>query len=219
MGLIIAGAVILLLILIALLWVKLSLVYDDGGVGVSVKILFFKITLLGKKEKRLRKRDFKIKKFRRRRKKVIKKYRKKLEKKNKKTAKKTEEKTAVKKKVSKKEAVAKIIDIFSAFLNRFPKYLRIDCARLIIGVGGKDAAAVAVSYGGVVQSVQYVAALLNGVTNFKATDTDKIYVYPDFAEGKWTADISIIMRLRIIHIIKLGIIVLRQYLKQKIKGK
>ena len=61
MGLIIAGAVILLLILITLLWVKLSLVYDDGGAGVSVKILFFKITLLGKKEKRLRKRDFKIK--------------------------------------------------------------------------------------------------------------------------------------------------------------
>ncbi len=219
MGFIIAGAIIILLLLIMLLWVKLSLVYDDSGGRITVKILFFKISLLGKKDKKIKKSDFKTRKFKRRRKKAILKYQKKLAKRKKKTEKKTEGASAVKKKTSKKETIGKILDIFGVFLKRFPRYLRIDCARLVIGVGGKDAAAVAVSYGVTVQSVQYVATLLNEVTNFKAGDDARISVYPDFANGKWTADINIVMRLRIIHIIKLGIIVLKQYLKQKLGGK
>lgn len=220
MGFIIAGAVILLLLLIImLLWVKLSLVYGEDGGRITVKLLFFKITLLGKKDKKIKKWDFKSRRFKRRRKKAILKYQKKLAKRKKKTAVKSEEKSAVKKKTSKKETIGKLLDIFGVFLKRFPRYLRIDCAKLIIGVGGSDAAAVAVNYGVTVQSVQYIATMLSGVTNFKARNDARISVYPDFAGGKWAADIDIVMRLRIIHIIKLGVIVLKQYLKQKLSGK
>ena len=219
MGFIIAGAVIILLLLIMLLWVKLSLVYGESGGRITVKILFFKISLLGKKDKKIKKSDFKTRKFKRRRKKAILKHRKKLAKRKKKTAAKSEEKSAVKKKASKKETIKKLLDIFGVFLKRFPRYLRVDCARLIIGVGGSESAAVAVNYGVTVQSVQYIATLLDGITNFKARNDARISVYPDFVNGKWNADISIVMRLRIIHIIKLGIIVLKQYFRQKLGGK
>ncbi len=219
MGFIIAGAIIILLLLILLLWVKLSLVYDDSGGRITVKFLFFKISLLGKKDKKIKKSDFKTRRFKRRRKKAILKYQKRLAKRKKKTGKNTEETLTVKKKTSKRETVNKILDIFKVFLKRFPRYLRIDCARLVIGVGGADAASVAVSYGVTVQSVQYVATLLNEVTNFKARNDAQVSVYPDFAEGKWTADINIVMRLRVIHIVKLGIILLKHYLKQRLGGK
>ncbi len=220
MGFIITGAVIILLLLvIMLLWVKLSLVYDDSGGSVTVKILFFKFTLLGKKKEKVKKSDFKTRKFKRRRKKTILKYKKRLAKRKKKAGKSTEAVSSEKKKTSKRETVNKLLDIFKVFLKRFPRFLKIDCARLIIGVGGNDAAAVAVSYGVAVQSVQYVATLLNSVTSFKAKDDACVSVYPDFANGKWTADINIVMRLRVIHIIKLGIIALRQYLKQRLGGK
>ena len=218
MGFIIAGAIILLILIIMLSWIKLSLIYDEGGVIIAVKVLFFKITVVGKKKKH-KKSDYKLSKFRRRRKKALRKYRKRLEKQKKKAAKKTEEESKPKKKVSKKETIGKLLDIFAAFLKKFPKYLRVDCARLIIGVGGKDAAETAISYGVTVQSVQYIGTLLNNVTNFEAKKGAQIDVYPEFASGKWTADINIVMRLRVIHIINLGIIVLKQYIKQKLGGK
>ena len=216
---IILCAVFLLLLFIMLLWIRLSLVYNEDGAKVAVKILFFKLTVVGKKKRRPDKKDFKVRRFRRRRKKALAKYRKKLSKTKKKTAEKTEAAKKPKKKSSPKELISKIIDIFGLFLKRFPKYLRIDCARLIVGVGGKDAASVAISYGVTVQSVQYVATLLNSVTNFKAKDDAQISVYPDFVTEKWTADINIVMRLRVIHIVKLGFAVLRGYLRHKLGGK
>ena len=219
MGLIITVAVLMLIFLLMLLWVRLSIIFDGDGGRVTVRILFFKITLFGKEKKRINKNDFKIKKFNRRRKKAIRKYQRLLEKRKKKAAKKTVKESKPVKKVSKRETVNKLIDIFAVFLKKFPEYLRIDCVRLIVGVGGADAARVAINYGVTVQSVQYVGSLLNEVTNFKAADNDKISVYPDFTDGKWSADINIVMRLRVIHIIKLGIILLKQYLTQKTKKK
>ena len=212
---IILGALFLLLLLIMLLWVKLSLVYGENGARVAVKILFFKITVIGKKKRKPNKNDFKIKKFRRRRKRALAKYKKQLSKTKKKNSETTVKKQKSTKKSTPKELINKLIDIFGLFLKRFPRFLRIDCARLIIGVGGKDAAAVAVSYGVTVQSVQYLGVLLNEVTNFEAKDSAEISVYPDFAGGKWTADIDIVMRLRVIHIVRLGIAVLKGYIRHK----
>ena len=219
MGLIIAAAVLIVIFLLLLLWVRLSIICDEHGGRVTVRILLLKFTLFGKEKKRVNKNDFKIKKFRRRRIKAIKKYRKLLRKQKKKAGKKTVVKEKTVKKTSKRETVNKLIEIFAVFLKKFPSYLRIDCVRLIVGVGGGDAARVAVNYGVTVQSVQYVGALLNEVTSFKAADSDKISVYPDFTDGKWSADINIVMRLRVIHIISLGIILLKEYLRQKTKKK
>lgn len=219
MGFIIAGIIILLLLLITLLWVKLSLVYNSDGAKVTVKILFFRYMILGKEKKKPKKGDFKIRKFRKRRKKVLNKYQKRTKKTRKKSdVKESSEQKKVKKR-SPKELITKILDIFGVFLKRFPKYLRVDCARLLIGVGGKDAAETAVNYGVTVQSVQYVGTLLNSITNFEATKDAKISVYPDFISEKWTAEINIIMRLRVIHILKLGIILLKGYLGYKLNGK
>ena len=103
------------------------------------------------------------------------------------------------------------------FIKRFPRFLKIDCARLIIGVGGRDAAETAITYGATVQSVQYLVTMLGNVTSFKAEKNSQISVYPDFVSEKWSADIKITMRLRVIHIIKLGFIVLKSYLSQKTK--
>ena len=219
MGFIIAGVIALLILIIMLLWIRLSLIYDGDGARISVKVLFFKYTVVGKKKKKPKKSDFKIRKFRRRRKKVIAKYRKKLSKTKKKSSQNAVKKSKSKKKSTPKELVSKLIDIFGLFLKRFPKYLRVDCARLMIGVGGKDAAETAISYGVTVQSVQYIAELLDKITNFEAKNNANISVYPDFTSEKWNVDIDVVMRLRVIHIVKLGIIVLKQYIKHKFKGK
>ncbi len=214
---IIIGILILFFILLLLLWVRLSLVYDLEGADVTVKFLFMKFKIIRKEKKKIKKGDFKIKKFRKRQKKILAKYRKKSIKRNKKEEgkKSTENHKKGPKKRNHKDLIKKIINFSGVILKKFSRYLNIDCLRLIIGVGGNDAADIAVNYGVAVQSVQYTATLLNKITNINEKEGAEISVYPDFAEGKWSADICIIMRLRIIHILKLGIIALKQYLKYK----
>lgn len=223
MGYIILGCILLLLLFILLLWIRLSIAYDGENANITVKLLFFKYCISGKKKKTPNKNKFKIKKFRKKTEKTLKKYRKKLEKEKQRAAEGAKKKRSGKNKTPEKsspnEIINKLVYIFGGFLKRFPKYLRIDCLRLIIGVGGEDAAKAAVNYGVTVQSVQYVVTLLNGVTHFKAEDGGNISVYPDFALGKWSADIKLVFRLRVIHILKLGISVLTRYIKYKLKGK
>lgn len=217
MGFMIAGGIIALILLILLLWIRLSIVCGDEGEDLTVQILFFKIRIFGKEKKKPKKSKFKIRKFRKRTEKVLKKYRKSLKKSKKEPKKSSKAKSDKSRNIG--DTVNKLISIFGDLLRKFPKYLRIDCLRLIIGVGGEDAASVAVNYGVTVQSVQYLATLLNGVTHFKAENGANISVYPEFASGKWSADIRLVFRLRIIHILKLGFILLKQYIKYKLKGK
>lgn len=219
MGFIIAGCVIALILLILLLRIRLSLSYRDGDAGITVKILFLRFHIVGKEKKKPKKSDFKIKKFRRRTKKVLAKYRRKRLEKLKKAANKNKEPETRSEKASPAELVDKAIYIFGDVIKSFPRYLSIDCLTLVVGVGGEDAASVAVNYGVTVQSVQYLATLLNGVTNFKAKKDARVSVYPEFASGKWTADISFVFGLRVIHILKLGFILLKRYIKYKLKGK
>ena len=212
---IIVFAVISVLIVFLLLsWLKLTVSYNQKeGISLNAGVLFLNYDLIGDEKKAIKKKDYRINKFRRKSDKKIKKYRKKADKKSR-TDKSVKKKTSFITK-SPKELVEAIRDIFETFFKRFPGYLRIDCARLKISVGGEDAHKTAIHYGMTIQSVQYLVTSLERVTNVRCVKNTEISVSPDFVTGKWTADVKFVFKLRVIHVIKLGIGVIIGYFRHK----
>ena len=224
MGIGIAAAVILLIVALLFTKIRLLFQFSGGDITVAVKILFFRIDITEKAEEKINKNKYKIKKFRRRRDKVLKKYRMKTEKQNEKNAEPKEntevqESEKTKKKMGPKQLVNMISELFGEILKRFPRYLHVEFKKLIIGVGGKDAADIAIKTGAVMQAVQYLVTSLKSLTNVRKLKGGQVYVYPVFVEGKWCAEVDISAYIRVGNVLRLGIIFIKNYLKRKIKNK
>ena len=220
----IAAAVILLIVALLFTKIRLLFQFSGGDITVAVKILFFRIDITEKAEEKINKNKYKIKKFRRRRDKVLKKYRMKTEKQNEKNAEPKEntevqESEKTKKKMGPKQLVNMISELFGEILKRFPRYLHVEFKKLIIGVGGKDAADIAIKTGAVMQAVQYLVTSLKSLTNVRKLKGGQVYVYPVFVEGKWCAEVDISAYIRVGNVLRLGIIFIKNYLKRKIKNK
>ena len=226
MGISIAAAVLLLIFAVLFIKIRLLFQFSGGNITVAVKILFFRIDITEKAETKINKNKYKIKKFRRRRDKVLKKYKiktdgKNLNEKNADANENTEDQESekTKKKMGPKQLVNMISELFGELLKRFPKYLHIEFKRLVIGVGGKDAADIAIKTGAVMQTVQYLVTSFGSLTNIKKTKDGQVYVYPVFVEGKWCAEVDISAYIRVGNVLRLGIIFIKNYLKRKIKNK
>lgn len=225
-ALIIIVCLFALFLLILLSNIKLTVKYDSDGIVVKAGIWFIRLTLVGGAKKRIKKRDFKIKKFRARTKRVLKKYNKKQLKKTDKKSKEAEKQESEENKSSKKkkstlipsspkELIEMVRTIFGDFFKRFPGYLHIKFNRLVIGVGGKDAHDIAIKYGETVQGTQYLITYLGRISNLKKTRNAVVSVYPDFACGKWNAGLDIEASIKIINILRLGIRVISGFFKYK----
>lgn len=226
MGISIAAAVLLLIVALLFTKIRLLFQFSGGNITVAVKILFFRIDITEKAETKINKNKYKIKKFRRRRDKVLKKYKiktdgKNLNEKNADANENTEDQESEnpKKKMGPKQLVNMISELFGELLKRFPKYLHIEFKRLVIGVGGKDAADIAIKTGAVMQAVQYLVTSFGSLTNIKKTKDGQVYVYPVFVEGKWCAEVDVSAYIRVGNVLRLGIIFIKNYLKRKIKNK
>ena len=205
----------------------LTLIVLVFSLFVAVKILLFRIDITEKAEAKIDKNKFKIKRFRRRRDKVLKKYKIKTAGKPKenKTDDSNESSENLKKATPKnklknpRQLISKISALFGEMLKVFPRYLHIEFKKLIIGVGGKDAADIAIKTGAVMQSVQYLVTYLEGLTNVKKLKGGQVYVYPVFVEGKWSAEVDISAYIRFGNVLRLGILFIKNYIKYKAKKK
>ena len=227
MGIYILAVIFALIVALLLVKIKLLFQFSEGDISVAVKLLFFKIDITEKAEDTINKNKFKIKSFRRRRDKVLKKYKIKTADKpkanktdeTKESSENTEKATNKKKLKNPKQLISKISALFGEMLKIFPRYLHIEFKKMIIGVGGKDASDIALKTGTVMHAVQYLVTYLEGLTNVKKLKGGQVYVYPVFVEGKWSAEVDIRAYIRVVNVLRLGVVFVKNYLKYKIKKK
>lgn len=223
-ALIIVGAVLLLLFAIGMTRIKFRFAYTDGIVAVA-QVLFIKLRLYPKKKKKHKTGDYEIKRFRKRVGKNIsrsdrkaKKNRLKAEKKkNKKQKKKTDEageEQGTAKKRAIKPLVRMLIRILKVFVRKFPRYLQVNVSRLVIGVATDDAADTAITYGYVVQSVQYALTYIKLNSNLKQSRKAVVSVYPDFTVSKPIIELDFTLSIRIWQVLALGIALIIAYLSK-----
>ena len=209
--LIILAAILLLLALILFAHARVEVGYGKNGPFVTVRFWFFSYRMAGKKKKKIKKKDYRIGRFRKRRDKIKKKY--KLKSKEKKPKEKKTPENTVKRGI--KERVLDIYGLFEETLKKFPNCLKIYCKKLVIAVGGKDAHNIAINYGAVIQSVQYAITAVGSYTNlYKAKNAD-VRIYPAFADGKWKAEADFTFKIRTVSGIRLGLTLLKSYLRRK----
>lgn len=209
--LIILAVILAVLAIILTARVRVDAGYGKNGPFVTVRFLFFSYRIVGGKKKKIKKRDFKIGRFRRRKKRVMKKY---LESSKEKKPKKKRASSGAEK-ISVKERIDDLYKSFGGALKAFPKSLKIYCKKLVIAVGGKDAHDMATNYGAVIQGVQYAATTFVSYTGLYRDKNSDVNVYPAFNDGKWSAEVDFDFKIRTASLIKLGFMFLKGYLKYK----
>ncbi len=212
MILIILACIAALISLILLMRVRLLLTFKDGKINAHAKVLCFKIELYSDKKTKIKKSDYKIKKFRRRRDKVLKQYR------IKKAPKKTVGSETKKKHKSPITLIKSLKDMFSDTIKLVGKHHKIDRFRIEVTVGGGDAAKTALNYGYVISALQFLVTYLEGITNLSETKDKSASVKADFNEGKWDARLDISVSARVLHLIKIAISAFKGYSKNKNKS-
>lgn len=175
-------------------------------ISIVLNVLFFKIKLLPKKEKKPNLKSFKIKNFRRMRlkeeKRLLRKA-KKSDKKEKKKANKAEKQAENEEKPSLKENVQYVLELVKYVLlkaiSKFGKHLRIQIRELDITVSGEDAAKTAITYGYVIQAVSYIKELADNSLNvsYPKNKNGNIAVRVDYLSGKTVIKLDISFGIRI----------------------
>lgn len=173
----------ILLFIILLLSLRASLIIEaKDDVALTLKIAFVKVKLYPKKTATPKR--------------VIR-AQKKAEKKKQKGKKKASPAPATntaKKKKSFEEIlrlVKMVTRILKSLVSRFPSYFRLKLSRIILVVGGPDAAQTAIRYGAVRTAVAYLVTLLEQFVSIKTTRKSELYVQPDFLNDRIDYDISI----------------------------
>lgn len=213
------GIIVLFFVFLLSLKATLTVAYSDE-VALSVKVLFLKIKILPKKEKKLKVRSMSAKKAQKIREKAAKKEAKKAaqakEKKAKKAQHKFEKKNQPKKTLSEiLESIDLIRHLVATVIQTFFGHLRIKIARLKIKVATEDAAHTAIAYGAITQSVNLLFPLLEQVKNFDLPQAKEIDIQADFLSEKIEADIELSFSLRVWHLFDVAFKALTTFLKHK----
>ena len=192
---------------------RVLLTYDEEALRVHLKVLFLRFELFGDKKSKIRKSDFRIRKFRRRRDKILKKYKLKKEK-----------KAQLKDNVGKKKQsplllIKAVKDIVADAVILFKRKLKIKRFLIEVDVGGRDAAKTAINYGYVIQALQYLVTFLESISNLDKTKNKKAKVNANFSDLKWGAKVDIEVSLTTLDILRVGISALKGYFKNKSKLK
>ncbi len=220
-ALMVIALLLILVTAVMLVRLKFYVIYRDG-LSAYAKVLWFKFYLTGEPEKPIDLKDFKIKRFRRKRDKVLRRYRSSIEKKqNKKNiqTKETQEKKKKKSFSSPPDLIETIRSLLEGILVRFPQYLHIDINRFVIEVGGDDAHSTALLYGGAVQGLQYLITSLDSCSKLKCTGGAQVGVAPNFLEKTFKSEVDIIAHIRVYGAISIGLKFLSNYFKAKSRRK
>ncbi len=220
-AIIIIAALILLFTAAAFVRLKIHIIYKDKLVAYA-KLLGFKLYLAGEPDKPVNLKDFKIKKFRKKRDKAIKAYQKSLRKNaslKKVSAQPKEKRTPKKSFSSPSELINQVKALLEGILVRFPQDLHIDINRFVIEVGGEDAHQTALLYGGTVQGLQYLITSLDKCSKLKCIKDAQVGVTPNFLKKTFKSEVDIMAHIRVYKAIRIGFKLLGNYFKTKLRRK
>lgn len=220
--------IVLLIAFILSLHLKLFIKLDDSF-GLRVGLGPVIITLSPKKKKDIKISDFTYKKHQKRllkeKKKKDKKALKKAEKEEKKRHAKLLKKEAETTADAAEEATAgnklgTILELIKFVLSELPvfaSYIKTDVRQLHVIVGGKDADAIARSYGAISGIVANLIELLKNKTQMRPLKEAAISVLADFTAEKTTYQLDLYFRLRLFSIVRVGWHTLKWFISQKVK--
>lgn len=217
----IIGVIILFFAFILSLKAKITVEYNDE-VRLFVKVLFIKVGILPKKEKKNGPRSMSDRKAQKIKARLEKKAQKKRLKKQQKKQKKQAASNAPKKKKSLAEIldmIDMVKDIVSAVLKKFFGHLKIDIARLKIRVATGDAATTAIAYGAICDALTHLFILLDSAKNFKVPKEKEIWVVPDYLEDGIIADVKITFSIRVWHVFHVALAALVKFIAHTVKKK
>ena len=92
---------------------------------------------------------------------------------------------------------SKLLKQIGAILSRGYKHVRIEVERLIVRVGGEDAAKTAILFGAVNEAATALLAYLDEAGKWKRTRRTRISVAPDYVSEKSFISAKIILTLRL----------------------
>jgi ABC-type multidrug transport system fused ATPase/permease subunit len=228
MGLYIFLGILLFFVFLFSLRAVVTVAYSDE-IALTVRVLFIKIKILPKKDKRKkihsmsRKKAEKIKKTldAKAEKKRIAKQRKK----EKKQAQKEQEQREKESGQAKKKTLAEILDLIDLItalvktvLKCFFGHLRVDVARFRITVAMSDPSTTAVAYGAVSQAVSYLLALLKNNKNVRGLKSADIDIRCDFLSESISADVELSFSMRVWHVFHIAFAALGTLIKKKVKS-
>lgn len=215
-AIIILGVIFALISLILAHHIKISILYEnstDDGLAIKLHVLFLSFPIILPASESHAKTKVNPKKF------TYKKYQKLL----KKELKKQKKTAAAKKKPSESKAsevsnAPQMLGILKTIIikisRKFFSHLKADIYRFRITLGGENAAKTAITYGIVYQSVLYIFEILDSFcVTFRDKRKSNVSVDTDFTSEKTTADIKILFKIRIIHLIGILISAFANYIK------
>lgn len=197
------------IIFILFLKVRLCLVYEDN-LSVFIKILLFNISLFPKKTKKLKPKDYSLKK--------LQKKQAKLEKKKTKTQTDDTKQTTKKDKSTQIKDILEIVKIIlDNVMSPFGRYLKVEIIKIYVKIASDDAAKTAMIYGLASQSVAYIIEILSNITNVDIKKRNSVNVVADFLSENSEAKINITLGLRGWHALALATKFFMAYIKNKNK--
>ena len=113
------------------------------------------------------------------------------------------------------EKISVIIKLLGLLFSRFFKHLRLDVSKILITVGGDDAASTAIIYGIVSQSVAYLLEYLDSHLKISKKRKGEIDVRCDFTSENTVFDIKLSASLSVWQILDIAITLAYNYLKGK----
>lgn len=220
-ALIIIGCILLFFVFLLSLKATITIAYTDE-VTLSVRVLFLKIKILPKKEKK-GPHSMSRRKAERIRAKARKKAQKKREAAKAKAEAKKQKKEAAKEKPKKSmseilDTVSMVRGIAAEVIRRFFKHLRIDVARVKIKVATGDAATTAVAYGAACTALNILLPVLAQVKNFSLPREKDFSVEPDFLGETPELDVKLSFSLRVWHLFSVALGALKKFLAHKAKS-
>lgn len=213
-ALIVTGCILLFFALLLSLKATLSIVYN-GEVALYLKVLFVRIRLLPKKDKKKGPHSMSVRKAKKIKEKILSKEEKKRQKKLEKQRKKQEEKEARASGKTKKKSVSEILeiirdvtDIVKAVTKTFFGHLKVKVTRLHITVATGDAATTAIAYGAVCDALLHLFAILESVDGVSLPGRKNVSVNADYLSDSSAFDIKVSFSLRVWHVLHVGAVAL-----------
>ena len=219
-GFIVLCVILLLFVLPLFLKATLSIEYN-GEVVLLLRVLFFKIKLFPRKEKR-RPRSMSARKAKRIKDKLA---AKKAEERSKKSEKRKKKKDS-ESESSTKKTPAEILDIITLVIRllktvtaKFLKYMHLKLTRIKIKLGTGDAATTAIAYGAVTQSINLLLPILEDIKQLSLPKkSDEIDVIADFTAEESEIDLKISFSLRAWQGIYISFISLGEFIRYFFKA-
>ena len=219
-ALIVIGCIILFFAFILSLTAKITVEYNDE-VSLYVRVLFVKIKIFPKKNKKRGPHSMSERKAAAIKERLAKKAEKKRLKKLKKAERKKERQKG---RPNRRRTLGEILemiesvkDIVGAATKTFFSHLRIDLAQLHITVASDDAATTAIYYGIICDALTHLLPLLEATKGFDTPKAKDISVNVDYLAEHITADVKISLSLRVWHALDVALTIFKKTILRKVK--